>query len=141
MKILIPVDGSPHSLNAVGYAISLAAALSVEPQLLLLNVQRSVASGNVKRFINAGTIDEYERELGMQALYAARQALEAAGCAYQYHLSEGQPAAAITKYAVEQGVTLIVIGAHGESGLGARLLGSVVDQVLKSSELPVTVIH
>jgi len=141
MKILIPVDGSPHALNAVRYAINLAAALSVPPQLILLNVQRSVANGNVKLFIDAGTIDDYEREQGMKALHAARQALEAAGLPYRYHLSEGQPAKAITLYAAEQGVAQIVIGAHGMGGLGSHLLGSVAAQVVETSELPVTVVH
>ncbi len=141
MKFLIPVDGSPHSLNAVRYAISLAAALSEPPQLVLLNVQRSVATGNVKLFIDAETIDDYEREQGMQALHAARQVLEAAGLSYQYHLSEGQPAEAITRYAAEQGAAQIVIGAHGEGGLGKHLLGSVVAKVLEISALPVTVVH
>ncbi|OHC84382.1 MAG: universal stress protein UspA, partial [Sideroxydans sp. RIFOXYB12_FULL_59_6] len=141
MKILIPVDGSPHSLSAVQYAVNLAAALSVPPQLLLLNVQRSVATGNVKLFIDAETIEDYEREQGMQALQSARQSLEAAGLPYQYHLSEGHPAEAINRYAAEQGVSQIVIGAHGEGGLGKRLLGSVAARVLETSELPVTVVR
>ncbi|MBU1214928.1 MAG: universal stress protein [Gammaproteobacteria bacterium] len=141
MKILIPVDGSQHSLNAVRYAIELAASLSVSPQLLLLNVQRNVATGNVKLFIDAGTIDDYEREQGMLSLQPARQVLDAAGLPYQYHLSVGQPAEAIIRYAAEQRVSGIVIGAHGEGGLGKRLLGSVVAQVLETSELPVTVVR
>lgn len=141
MKILIPVDGSQHSLNAARYAIGLAATLSLPPQLLLLNVQHNVGVGNVKRFIDSGTIDDYEREQGMRALQSARQALEEAGLSYQYHLSVGHPADAILRYAAEQEVSQIVIGAHGEGGLGRRLLGSVVAQVLESSVLPVTVVR
>lgn len=141
MKILIPVDGSLHSLNAVRYAIEFAGALTVPPQLQLLNVQRNVATGNVKLFIDTQTIDDYEREQGMQALHAAREVLETAGLTYQYHVSVGQPAEAIIRYAAEHGVTNIVIGAHGEGGLGKRLLGSVVAQVLENSALPVTVVR
>jgi len=141
MKVLIPVDGSVHSLNAVHYAITLAKKLAAPPQLLLLNVQRNVATGNVKLFIDAETIDDYEREQGMQALRDARKALEDAGMSYQYHLSVGQPAETILQYATVQGVSGIVIGAHGEGGLGKRLLGSVVAEVLESSELPVTVVR
>ncbi len=141
MKILIPVDGSPHSINAVRHAIDLAGALSVPPQLLLLNVQRNVATGNVKLFIDAETIEDYEREQGMQVLQAARQVLEEAGLPYQYHLSVGQPAAAILHYAAQQGVSMIVIGAHGAGGLGKRLLGSAVANVLESAEVPVTVVR
>ena len=35
----------------------------------------------------------------------------------------------------------IVIGAHGEGGLGKRLLGSIVAQVLETTALPVTVVR
>jgi nucleotide-binding universal stress UspA family protein len=141
LKILIPIDGSAHSLNAVRYAIDLAAALSMPPQLILLNVQRNVATGNVKLFIDAETIEDYEREQGMQVIRPAGLALEESGLSYQYHLSVGKPADAIIHYAAEQGVSNIVIGAHGQGGLGKRLLGSVVAQVLEISELPVTVVH
>lgn len=141
MKILIPIDGSEHSLNAVRYAIKLASALSTPPQLILLNVQRNVASVNVKLFIDQETIDDYECEQGMRALRPACQALDQAGLSYQYHLSVGKPADAIIHYASEQGISNIVIGAHGEGGFGKRLLGSVVAQVLEISELPVTVVR
>lgn len=128
-------------MNAVRYAIELAAALNLPPQLVLLNVQRNVGVGNVKRFIDAETIDDYEREQGMLALQPAQQALDAAGLSYQYHLSVGQPADAILHYAEDQKVSNIVIGAQGEGGLGKRLLGSVVAQVLEISPLPVTVVR
>lgn len=141
MKILIPVDGSEHSLSAVRYAIHIATQLKTQPQLLLLNVQRNVATGNVKLFIDTETIDEYERDQGMAAIRSACQALEEAGMPYQYHISVGKPADAILRYADEQGASSIIIGAHGEGGVGKRLLGSVVAQVLEGTELPVTVVR
>ncbi|MBU0688000.1 MAG: universal stress protein [Gammaproteobacteria bacterium] len=141
MKILVPVDGSEHSLHALQHALSLIDSLKVPPQLVLLNVQRSVAKGNVKLLIDAQTIDDYQREQGMTALKPARQILDTSGFAYQYHLSVGQPAEAIAQFAAEHGVSHIVIGARGEGGLGKRLLGSVVAQVLETSEVPVTVVH
>lgn len=141
MKILIPVDGSEQSLHAVRHVIALAGEFKVLPQLVLLNVQRNVATGNVKLFIDSGTIEDYEREQGMKALQAAREALDEAGLTYQYHLNVGHPAEAIMRYAAAYGVTHIVIGAHGAGGLTKRLLGSVVAQVLESATMPVTVVH
>jgi nucleotide-binding universal stress UspA family protein len=141
MKILVPVDGSEHSLHALQHALSLTDLLKVPPQLVLLNVQRSVAQGNVKLLIDAQTIDDYQREQGMAALQPARQMLDESGIAYQYHLSVGHPADAITQFAAENGVSHIVIGAHGEGGLGKRLLGSVAAQVLQTATLPVTVVR
>lgn len=140
MKILIPVDGSTNALRAVEYVIKNIATLRERPQLLLLNVQWNVATGNVKLFINQQTIDDYYREQGSVALQSARAALDAAGLPYQYHISVGTPAEAIVQYAAEQGVDQIVMGRQGQGGLQALLLGSVVNKVLHLVSCPVLLI-
>ncbi|MDO8293412.1 MAG: universal stress protein [Gallionella sp.] len=140
MKILIPVDGSANAQRAVDHTIKNIAALKEQPQLLLLNVQWNVATGNVKLFINQQTIDDYYREQGMAALQSARAALDAAALPYQYHISVGTPAEAIVQYANEQGVDQIVMGRQGQGGLQALLLGSVVNKVLHLASCPVLLI-
>ncbi|MDH2915595.1 MAG: universal stress protein [Gallionella sp.] len=139
MKILIPVDGSENGLCAVRYAAELSAQLKQQPQLLLLNVQWSVAAGNVKLFINQDTINDYYREQGMAALEKARAVLDGAKLAYQYHVSIGRPAEAIVQYAEEQKVDQIIIGAQGEESLAKLLLGSVTSKVAQLSKFPVTI--
>jgi len=140
MKILVPVDGSANALRAVMHAVQLAALLKQLPQILLLNVQRNLASGNVKLFISHETIDEYYKEHGYAALESAREALDTAGLAYQYHISVGKPAGAIVQYAQDQQVGLIVMGRQGEGSLHSLLLGSVVNKVLNLTEIPVTLV-
>jgi len=140
MKILIPVDGSANALRAVEYVIKNTATLKERPQLLLLNVQWNVATGNVKLFINQQTIDDYYREQGTAALQSARTVLDAAALPYQYHISVGTPAEAIAQYAHEQDVDQIVMGRQGQGGLQALLLGSVVNKVLHLASCPVLLI-
>ena len=140
MKILIPVDGSANAQRAVEYVIGNIATLKEPPQLLLLNVQWNVATGNVKLFINQQTIDDYYREQGMAALQAARSALDAAALPYQFHISIGMPGEAIVQYANEQDVDQIVMGRQGQGGLQALLLGSVVNKVLLLANCPVLLI-
>jgi nucleotide-binding universal stress UspA family protein len=140
MKILIPVDGSANALRAVEHVIANIAALKETPQLLLLNVQWNVATGNVKLFIDQQTIDDYYREQGMDALQSARAALDAAGLSYQYHVSVGTPAEAIAQYAGEQHVDQIVMGRLGQGGLQSLLLGSVVNKVLHLASCPVLLV-
>lgn len=140
MKILIPVDGSANARRAVDYVITNIAALKETPQLLLLNVQWNVATGNVKLFINQETINGYYREQGMAALQLARAALDAAGLPYQYHISIGTPAEAIVQYANEQLVDQIVMGRQGQGGLQSLLLGSVVNKVLHLASCPVLLV-
>jgi nucleotide-binding universal stress UspA family protein len=140
MKILLPVDGSPNARRAVTEVLKLIALLKQEPQILLLNVQRNLASGNVKLFISKETIAEHYKELGNAALDDARQVLDAAGRPYQYHVSVGTPSTAIVQYAQDQRVDLIVMGRRGQSGLQTALLGSVVDTVLRLAEIPVLLV-
>lgn len=140
MKILIPVDGSANAQRAVEHAIKSVAALREAPQLLLLNVQWNVATGNVKLFINQQTIDDYYREQGLVALASARAALDAATLPYQYHISVGTPAEAIVQYADEQGVDQIIMGRQGQGGLQSLLLGSVVNKVLHLANCPVLLV-
>lgn len=140
MKILIPVDGSANALRAVEQVIAHVAALKEKPQLLLLNVQWNVATGNVKLFIDQKTIDDYYREQGAAALASARAALDAAALPYQYHISVGTPAEAIAQYAAEQDIDQIVMGRQGQGGLQTLLLGSVVNKVLHQVDCPVMLV-
>jgi len=140
MKILIPVDGSANAQRAVEYVIKNAAMLKETPDVVLLNVQWSVATGNVKLFINQQTIEDYYREQGIEALRTARAALEAAELPYRYHISIGTPAEAIVQYADEQAVDQIVMGRQGQSGLRTLLLGSVVNKVLHLANCPVLLV-
>lgn len=140
MKILLPVDGSPNAQRAVDHVIKYISALKETPQLMLLNVQWNIATGNVKLFIDQEAINDYYREQGMAALQAARAALDAAGFPYQYHISIATPAEAIAQYAHEQGADQIVMGRHGQSGLQSLLLGSVVNKVLHLASQPVLLI-
>jgi nucleotide-binding universal stress UspA family protein len=100
-----------------------------------------VASGNVKLFINQDTINDYYREQGLLALQQARAALDAEKLPYQYHISIGNPVAAILQYAVEQNVDQIVMSKQGQGGLQSFLLGSVVSKVLHSARCPVVLVE
>lgn len=140
MKILVPVDGSAGADRAVDHVLAMAMLLKEAPQILLLNVQWNIASGNVKLFINQETINDYYREQGMAALVLARKKLDAAGLTYSYHISIGTPAEAIVHYAQEQQVDLIAMGARGQGGLSSLLLGSVVNKVAHMAAMPVLLV-
>lgn len=140
MKFLIPVDGTESALAAVDHVIASRQRLKQTPEVLLLNVQWRIASGNVKLFISRQTVEDYYREHGLAALAGARKRLEAAGMAYTYHVSVGSPAQAIVEYAVRQGVDQIVLGAGARRSLTTLLLGSVADRVTHLAAVPVLVV-
>ena len=140
MKILIPLDGSISAERALAYVISQMDALKQTPQILLLNVQWKIATGNVKLFIDQNTINDYYREQGMAALQGGSALLDAAKLPYQYHISIGSPAEAIAQYAREQAVDQLVMCKQGQGGVQQFLLGSVVSKVLHLVDCPVLLV-
>jgi len=67
--------------------------------------------------------------------------LEAEGIAARTHVVEGETAETILKYAKEADISMICMSTHGRSGLGRTILGSVADEVLRNSHLPVLLIR
>lgn len=87
-----------------------------------------------------------------QALERARREREAAvmrlagdsmeGLGVQVHvISDDDTAEAIAKYGLEIGADMVAVGTHGRSGLTRALMGSVAEQVVRRSELPVIVVR
>jgi nucleotide-binding universal stress UspA family protein len=135
LKILVPVDGSPHADRAVAHVLELARS-GTAVDLHLLTVQIPIDSGHARMFVRQDELDAYHREEGLAALANARQLLDQAGVAYSHHIAVGHVADTIVRYAREKGFDKIVMGSHG---LGA-LLGSVAQDVLKHSTVPVTLV-
>jgi nucleotide-binding universal stress UspA family protein len=52
-------------------------------------------------------------------------------------LEEGDPVTEILRVAAETGTDLIVLGTHGQSGLGHLVMGSVAEQVVRRAPCPV----
>ncbi len=138
-SILVPVDGSAHSDNAVRYAIDLAKA-KPDAEVNLLTVHIPVLSGGVKMFISVEQLNDYYQDEGMKALESGRALLDQAGVKYKYHVSVGHIAETIAAYAKEQGAKQIVMGTHGHGYIGGLVMGSVATKVIHLSDLPVTLV-
>ncbi len=52
------------------------------------------------------------------------------------HIRDGQPAETILKTIGEQAIDLVVMGTHGRTGV-ERILGSVAEEVVRESPVPV----
>ena len=135
-KMLIAVDGSPHSRRAVEQALRLGQS----PEIHLLNVQIPIQSGHARMFVGREDLQDYYREEGLAALQEARAILDAAGVPYTHHIAVGHVAQTIAAYAKEKGFDQIVLGSHGRGALTHLLLGSVASDVLRLAEVPVTLV-
>ncbi|MBI3146303.1 MAG: universal stress protein [Pseudogulbenkiania sp.] len=139
MRILMALDGSEHALRAIDYLLRLRAAVS-DLEVHLLNVQVPLESGHVRMFVSHDDLQEYYREQGQAALKEGRERLEQAGMACTVHVAVGHSAETIAHFAHQRGFDTIVMGSHGHTGLGHLLLGSVTSEVIRLSDIPVTVV-
>lgn len=137
--LLLPVDGSEHSLRAVDAVLGMRAA-GLVADVHLLNVQIPVDSGHARMFVGQQAVEEFHREEGRAALEAARARLDAAGVPYSPHLAIGHVAETIARYAQQHAVDQIVMGSHGRGALTHLLLGSVASDVIRLVTVPVTLV-
>lgn len=139
-KILLAFDGSTCSRSALATALSLAKAEGAKLTLCTVVDPIQVADKNApapptQAALNAACADA--KSMLDEALSQAR----AAGIDAETQLMEGEPAYEIDQYARQIAADAIVIGTHGRSGLKRLLLGSVAEETLRNSRVPVIVVH
>lgn len=139
MKILLPVDGSELSLAAVRFALDLAAkGLQIEP--VLANVQEASNLYELLVAHDPEVLDSVAADAGVHTLQGARALLDAKGWAYEMEVARGDPAHTLVAIAERFGCDMIVMGARGNSALRSAMLGSVSNEVLHASEIPVVIV-
>jgi nucleotide-binding universal stress UspA family protein len=141
MKILLAVDGSKPSLDAVKCLIDHTDWYREPPQVELLTVHLPVPKlGRMGAAVGKSQIEKYYQEEGEQALAEAKKLLERAGIAYQPRILVGTVAETIAKHAKDARCDLIYIGTHGRTGITGALVGSTASKVLHISDVPVLLV-
>ena len=141
-RILVPLDGSTMSETVLPYAEKLARALNVEIVLLHVNV------------IPAPTFETYSSPLTPQPeeikvmladeknyLKTMCAKLEREGLRVTYLLRDGAVAETILEAAEIEQADFIAMSTHGRTGMLRLLLGSVAEQVVHRSKIPVMLIR
>lgn len=137
-RILVPVDGSENSSQAVRFLVKKAALYAQPLDIHLLNVQRPFP-GTVRGV--GEQAQQFHHEEGMQALAPARALLDAAGLKYGYHIGLGEVGETIAEYAKEKQVDQIVMATHGRGAIMGLLMGSVTRSVLHLTTVPVLLVR
>ena len=76
----------------------------------------------------------------MKCLQNTRDFLDQNGVPYQYHITVGDPAEMIVRFAAEKHYDQIVMGPRGKGGIQGFLLGSVTNKVMQLSSIPVLLV-
>jgi nucleotide-binding universal stress UspA family protein len=139
--ILVPLDGSDLAERAVPVAAELARRAGVE--LRLVHVHDPVAAEPI--YVEGlPVIDDQMRSLGREHEQAyldrAPQRL-APGATVSVDLLDGPVATAIVRYAERNGARLIVVTSHARGGFERAWLGSVTDEMVRVSHVPLLVVR
>lgn len=139
--LLIATDGSELAQKAVSHGLALAKAVQAQATVITVTepwdvvvvpeaaivlppagYEESVTAGAARTLAAA---DETARSLG-------------AACA-TLHVRDRHPADGIVETAREKGCDLIVMASHGRRGLRRVILGSVANEVVTQSNIPVLI--
>lgn len=126
--ILVPVDFSAHSQQALEFAIGLARRLNAKLRLfhawhLPIGVDYDLSlPGDLLPAVRNAAATRLEEVVGK----ATAEGVEATG-----EIAEGPAARAIADEAKRTGADLIVMGTHGRTGITHALLGSVAERTLR----------
>ncbi|UPG86668.1 universal stress protein [Luteibacter aegosomatis] len=140
MKILIPVDGSAHSLRALRFVVRQWPHSENEPSLHLLHVDVPL-SAHVSGFLDPVAMAQFHAHNGARALRPARRILAREGRLHEESMHVGDPAEDIVQVARKGRFDLIAMGSHGRGAVGSMFLGSVVLKVLANSRIPIVVVR
>lgn len=157
-KVLIPLDGSAFSRQALRYAKELLPAGAFEVLLVrVASVPDGFTTPPPKPLSMDGWLGRTEPEAdhpvyqsqvwdGLRAELQAdlggdARALADAGYVVTTQVRFGDAAREIVRVAEEEDVQLVVMATHGRSGLGRLLMGSVAEAVLRSATVPVMMVR
>ena len=135
-KILVPLDGSEHSLDALEKAIQIAKKFDSKVTLVHLY--------SITVFkLTPSQIEDYVLELrkaGEEILAEGQKKAYAEGVPVETQLKEGHVVEGIIKLAKDNNFDLIVMGAKGISKLKELFLGSISHGVTLHAPCPVLIV-
>lgn len=134
-RILVPVDGSEFSNNAVEQAISLGSICRSE--IIIVSIvdlypdQMEVAPALVEKMSDdARKYIEAAKKMVDDAKIPCETVVRMGGAPYEFIVQEAR----------EKNVDLIVMGSHGRKGLERIILGSTAQNVIGHAPCPVLVV-
>ena len=133
-KILVPTDFSPSSQEALALAEVMARESGAE--ILIVHAQEQpVAYGSGELYYGLAEPDNEHIRAMLEEVHPADTNIR-----HEHHLLSGDVAYALTQFAEQEGVDLIVMGTHGRSGISRILMGSIAEAVVRNASCPVLTI-
>jgi len=131
-NIAIALDFSAHDEKLLAYAVGQGGK---ESQYLLIHVVESASAQMLGK-----ESDDYETRRDQERLDLYRSALQQKGISSQTRLGFRHRSREIARIVKEEGADMLVIGAHGHSGLKDFIYGETVNAVRHELKIPVLIV-
>lgn len=150
-KILVPLDGSEHSLRALQIAVQIAKrfngkitlihaySVGVRPIVMAEPATLSPQTIPIMAPEDFSKVVEATRKMGTTILADGEGKVKAEGVPVETLLKEGHSVQEILRTARDGNFDLIVMGARGISKIREVFLGSVSDGIIRNAPCPVLV--
>jgi len=135
-NIVVGIDFSPSSENALKHAIAVAIKAKATIHLVYVKLQKS--SSAVEKAELEELLKKAIKRLAELAEDAKR---EAPMCNVQSIILEGKPAFEICKYAHNLESSMIAVGTHGTSGFDEKSVGSNNIKIISETKIPVLTVR
>jgi nucleotide-binding universal stress UspA family protein len=136
--VLVPVDGSPQSLHALGFV----SEEWDDTRVTLLHVINPVQAGYRAGVLPSGSEEWYqEAQAEAEEILAEARAQLVDDADVRTEIDVGRPAATIVEAARDLDADHVVVGSHGRRGVSRLVLGSVAEHVARRSPVPVTIVR
>lgn len=151
-RILVPLDGSRFSGQALPYASDIAKRYQAKLIIVRVVPPATVVPSSTATEIG---VDPVAARIAVQSariqdrihvmrarkyLQQKLRAITRQGIEGSYHIAMGEPGKSIIRYSAEKSVDLIVMMTSGKGGLKRAILGSVADEVTRKAGVPVLLV-
>ena len=140
-RILVPIDFSVHSKNALKYAVPMAGQFHAALHLVYV-VEPTIYPADLGfGQVVLPRVEEELRQKGAEELQALIEREIGGTVPATFAVRTGNPHHEILAEAEEQTVDLIIVATHGHSGVEHMLFGSTADRIVHHAPCPVLTIR
>jgi len=139
-KILVPIDGSKHSLKAFRVALDIAKNNNAKINVLTCLEKEDVGAWYIDKRTNRKIMSD-AKNFAKDFLSKLEKPAKDANIPISLNILETKSASnQIITFSNSNKIDLIVIGSHGRGGFNKFLLGSVSNKVSQMAKCPVMIV-
>ncbi len=140
MKILVAVDGSPHTKRMLAHLAAHDEWLGPHHDYTVFHGGLAVPH-RAAAFLDPKVVEGFYEDEAEKVFKPIRAFFQKQGIDARFVRKVGQPAELIAKLATSGRFDLLVMGSHGHGAVGNLVLGSVATKVLAKCSTPVLLVR